>query len=82
VWARNGRELFYVDLPKGQLMAVTIQAEPELRFSAPVALFNVREFAFSSQPPSCNVAAEGRFLMIRPAGNVTPGKRPVTFVLN
>jgi hypothetical protein len=63
-------------------MAVSIQVEPELRFSAPVALFNVREFAFSSQPPSYDVAADGRFLMIRPAGNLAPGKRPLTVVLN
>jgi eukaryotic-like serine/threonine-protein kinase len=82
VWARNGRELFYVDSPKEQLMAVSIQAEPELRFSAPVALFDVREFAFSSQPPSYDVAADGRFLMIKPAGNLAPGKRPLTVVLN
>jgi serine/threonine protein kinase len=82
VWARNGRELFYIDLPKGQFMAVSIQAQRELRFSAPVALFNLREFAFSSQPPSYDVAADGRFLMIRPAGNVGPGRRPLTVVLN
>jgi Tol biopolymer transport system component len=82
VWARNGRELFYVDSRKGQLMAVSIQAEPELRFSAPVALFDVREFAFSSQPPSYDVAADGRFLMIKPGGNLAPGKRPLTVVLN
>jgi serine/threonine-protein kinase len=82
VWARNGRELFYVDRPKAQLMAVSIQAEGELRFSAPVALFSVREFAFSSQPPSYDVAADGRFLMIRSVGNVAPGKRPLTVVLN
>jgi eukaryotic-like serine/threonine-protein kinase len=82
VWARNGRELFYVDSPIGRLMTVSIQAEPELQFSAPVALFNVREFAFASQPPSYDVAADGRFVMIRPAGNVAPGKRPLTVVLN
>jgi len=82
VWARNGRELFYIDRPKAQLMTVSIQAEGELRFSAPVALFNVRDFAFSSQPPSYDVAADGRFLMIRPAGNVAPGKRSLTVVLN
>jgi serine/threonine protein kinase/dipeptidyl aminopeptidase/acylaminoacyl peptidase len=81
VWARNGRELFYVDLPKGQLMAVSIQVEPELRFSTPVALFSVREFRFS-QPPTYDVAADGRFLMIRQAGNVAPGTRPLTVVLN
>jgi eukaryotic-like serine/threonine-protein kinase len=82
VWSRNGRELFYIDSPNGQLIAVSIQTQPELRFSAPVALFNVRDFAFSSQPPSYDVAADGRFLMIRPAGNVAPGKRPLTVVLN
>jgi hypothetical protein len=82
VWSRNGRELFYVDSPNGQLIAVSITTGPELKFSAPVSLFNVRDFAFSSQPPSYDVAADGRFLMIRPAGNVPPGKRPLTVVLN
>jgi hypothetical protein len=63
-------------------MAASVHGGPEVRFSAPVALFNVREFAFSSQPPSYDVAADGRFLMIRPTGNLAPGKRPFTVVLN
>jgi Tol biopolymer transport system component len=82
VWARNGRELFYLDSIKQQLMAVSIQAGPQLRFSAPVALFSTSEFLFLPQPASYDVAADGRLLMIRPAGRVQPGTRPLTVVLN
>jgi hypothetical protein len=82
VWARNGRELFYHDAVKAQLMSVSIQAGPELRFSAPVALFSTEEFVFVGQPPSYDVAADGRFVMLKPMGRAKPGTRPLTVVLN
>jgi Tol biopolymer transport system component len=82
VWARNGRELFYIDPPKRQLMAVSIQAGPELRFSAPVALFTTSEFVFSPQPRSYDVAPDGRFLMLKAPGRAQPGSRPLTVILN
>jgi serine/threonine protein kinase len=81
VWARNGRELFYHDSVKGQLMVVSIEEGQELRFSAPVALFSTREFQFGSQPPSYDVARDGRFLMLK-SGRAQPGTRPLTVVLN
>ena len=82
VWARNGRELFYLDLIKQQVMAVAIQTGPELRFSAPVALFSTTEFALSSQPPSYDVATDGRLIMIKAMGRAKPGTRPLTVILN
>jgi len=82
IWARTGRELFYHDAVKNQLMAVSIQPGPEFQFSAPVALFSTVEFFFSPQPPSYDVAADGRLLMLKPTGRVQPGTRPLTVVLN
>jgi serine/threonine protein kinase/Tol biopolymer transport system component len=82
VWARNGRELFYLDALKQQIMAVPIQSAAEFRFSPPVALFNTAEFVFLPQPPSYDIAADGRFLMIESMGRRQPGTRPLTVVLN
>jgi serine/threonine protein kinase len=82
VWARNGRELFYNDPIKDQLMAVPVQAGPDFRFSAPVALYSTSEFLFSPQPPSYDVASDGRLLMLMPKGRPKPGTRPLTVVLN
>jgi hypothetical protein len=82
VWARNGRELFYNDPLKDQLMAVSVEAGPDFRFSPPVALFSTSEFLFSSQPPSYDVASDGRLLMLMPKGRAKPGTRPLTVILN
>jgi serine/threonine-protein kinase len=82
VWARNGRELFYLDALKQQIVAVPIHAAAEVRFGAPVALFSTGEFVFLPQPPSYDVAADGRFLMIKSMGRVRPGTRPLRVVLN
>jgi len=82
VWARNGRELFYTDPIKDLLMAVSVQAGPDFRFSAPVALYSTAEFLFSPQPPSYDVASDGRLLMIMLKGRPKPGTRPLTVILN
>jgi serine/threonine protein kinase/dipeptidyl aminopeptidase/acylaminoacyl peptidase len=82
VWARNGRELFYNDPLKDQLMAVSVEAGPDFRFSPPMALFSTSEFLFSSQPPSYDVASDGRLLMLMPRGRAKPGTRPLTVILN
>jgi serine/threonine protein kinase/dipeptidyl aminopeptidase/acylaminoacyl peptidase len=82
VWGRNSRELFYQDPRREQLIMASLQAGPELRFTPPVALFGTSEFVASSQPPSYDVASDGRFLMIKRAGDAKPGTRPLAVVLN
>jgi serine/threonine-protein kinase len=74
-WSRNGRELFFVE---GQetIMRAAIKPGPELAFEPPVALFRTR-FTRSTQPPSYDVARDGRFLFVR----TTESQPPVNLVV-
>ena len=76
VWARNGRDLFYVG-PTG-LMAVRVNLQDTSRYERPVRLFEGTLFAKSEQPPSYDVAADGRFLMTTEDGP----KSSISVVLN
>ena len=64
VWARNGRELYYLEGNK--LMAVAVETGPEFNFKPPVLLFEYR-YQRSLQPPSYDVGPDGRFLVIKPS---------------
>ena len=64
VWARNGRELYYLEGNK--LMAVAVDTGAEFNFKAPVLLFEYR-YQRSLQPPSYDVGVDGRFLVIKPS---------------
>jgi hypothetical protein len=63
VWAKDGRQLFYLEGDK--LMSVRVDPGTEARFAhrAPVMLFE-KSFMRAGQPPSFDVAADGRFLML------------------
>ena len=63
-WARNGRELYYLEGNK--LMAVAVSAGSEFNFKPPVLLFEYR-YQLSVQPPSYDVGLDGRFLVIKAA---------------
>jgi serine/threonine-protein kinase len=68
-WSRSGRELFYRDPVKNQLMAVSVQTAPEFRVGDPQALFTLPSRAtggsFTVQDQSWDVAPDGnRFLVI------------------
>jgi Tol biopolymer transport system component len=66
-WSADGRQLFY--LQGSSVMAVEVQSEAELSFSAPELLFSGPYIANpvpASQ--SYDVAADGRFLMIELPG--------------
>jgi serine/threonine-protein kinase len=61
-WSKDGRELYY---RQGNLMmAVAVQTGTTFSFLPARALFEHR-YADSSQPPSYDVAAGGRFLMVK-----------------
>jgi eukaryotic-like serine/threonine-protein kinase len=65
-WSRDGRELFYRDPNKGQLMVAAMRTEPEFRAGRPQALFELHT-------PYWDVAPDGkRFLVVKnpetPAG--------------
>ena len=62
VWARDGGSLFFLD--GRTMMAVTVEAKANVEFEAPVALFDSDHRAYQ-QPPSYDVAADGRFVTIR-----------------
>ena len=63
VWAKDGRTLFYLE--DDRLMSVRVHAGSATRFAcdAPVMLVE-KTFLRSSQPPSFDVAADGRLLML------------------
>ena len=62
VWARNGKELFY--LGENKMMAVTVDTRAGFTFKPPTPLFE-NHYAVMSQPPSYDVSSDGRFLMIK-----------------
>ena len=74
VWARDGRTLHYVE--GRALMAVTVETSTGFEFGAPVRLFE-DDFRHFQQPPSYDVAADGRFVTIR--SEATP---PISVLLN
>ena len=74
LWARDGRTLYYVE--GRALMAVTVDASTGFEFGAPAHLFE-DDFRQFQQPPSYDVAADGRFVTIR--SDATP---PISVLLN
>ena len=68
IWARNGRELYYLEGNK--LMAVAVGTTSEFNFKAPVLLFEFR-YQRSRQPPWYHVGVDGRFLVIKPSNATT-----------
>jgi Tol biopolymer transport system component len=78
VWSRNGRELYYLEASK--MMAVAVDARAGFSFKPPTLLFE-SHYIQLVQPPSYDVAADGRFLMIKPADTSAAGA-PFTVVLN
>jgi Tol biopolymer transport system component len=78
VWARSGKELYYLEAAK--LMAVAIEARADFNFKPAAFLFE-SNYVRGGQPPSYDVAADGRFIMIKSA-NSRAGTSPMTVVLN
>ena len=76
IWGRNGQELFYLERQK--MMAVAVKAGERFSAAEPVELFE-GPYLRLAQPPSYDVALDGRFLMIRPTGQVEP---PITAIFN
>ena len=73
VWARDGRELFYLEGDK--LMRVPVSADASARFTyQPPVMVLEKSFVRFSQPPSFDVAADGRLLIMGqgPAGPAAP----------
>jgi Tol biopolymer transport system component len=78
VWGRGGRELYYLEGNK--LMFVALDTRSAFNFKPPSLLFE-SSYLHGGQPPSYDVAADGRFLMIKSA-RLQTAAAPVTVVLN
>jgi Tol biopolymer transport system component len=77
VWSADGRELFYFEGTK--LMSIVVDTKSGFNFKPPVVLFE-SPHPRETQPPSFDVARDGRFVMIKSAeGQASPH---ITVVLN
>ena len=68
VWSSDGSELFYLEA--NGMMAVSVDTSDGFDFDAPTRLFEGPFLRFP-QPPSYDVASDGRFLMVRPNADPT-----------
>ena len=90
LWARNGREIFFMTLRGESLMAAAILESPgsaAFRSSTPIKLFDTRGYLVSTSVAGrpYDVSADGgRFLMIKPVSGrgETSVPRSITVVLN
>jgi serine/threonine-protein kinase len=71
LWARNGRELFYLDDALNRLMVVPVQADGEtFRMGSPVKVFDYPLVVSSYSTRSFDISPDGqRFLVIKGATN-------------
>ena len=80
-WSRHGHELYFVENGT-RLMAVTVQPGSGFNFASPRLLFESRYPYAAGQRSNLHydVAADGRFVVIRPAPAAAPA--PITVVVN
>jgi serine/threonine-protein kinase len=74
-WSRDGRELFYRDPEKNQLLAVEVQTGPELRAGQPKALFELNTSAW-------DVAPDGQRFLVVKAPQAEAGAPQLNVVVN
>jgi serine/threonine-protein kinase len=79
LWARSGRELFYLVLP-GRMMAVPIQSGPTFAAGNPQVVFEGRYFTGGGR--SYDVSPDGRrFLMIKDASATSDTSTPPQLII-
>lgn len=81
VWAKNGREIYYRHSTREGtwMMAVPVRAGATLELGQPVRLFR-DDYASAWAGAAYDVAADGRFLMVKPVPESAP--RDIVVVLN
>lgn len=67
VWSRDGTEIFYLEGRK--MMAVAVRTDPIFEAGEPRLLFESDHIADPFGNPNYDVAADGRFIMIRSVGS-------------
>ena len=78
VWARNGRELYYLQTQEKLMMAVAVDTANGFNFKPAVRLFETSHVR-SPQPPSYDVTTDGRFVVLK---SETTGAEPITVIFN
>jgi serine/threonine-protein kinase len=93
LWARNGKELFYVTPDGNTLMTVEVSSGPTFRKGTPQKLLDTRRYFFpvalgntGNAGRTYDVSDDGRFLVVRATAE-EPGGEPaappsITVVLN
>jgi Tol biopolymer transport system component len=77
-WPAGGRELLYLE--SGKLMSVRVDGTGETsRFGSPSMLFETAMVFAASQPPTYDVAADGRILLLKPLPARSP---PIEIIVN
>jgi Tol biopolymer transport system component len=76
LWAKSGRELFYIQ--GNRLVSMEVDTRSGFAFKPPTPLFDAPALP-GQQPPSYDVTADGRFIVLRSSNSVTT---PVTVVIN
>ena len=76
VWERNGREIYY--LQDKLMMAVAIDTTRGFNFKPAIGLFETSHVR-SNQPPSYDVTADGRFVVLKPRATAD---EPITVIFN
>ena len=79
VWSRRGDELYYLE--GRRLMAVAVSVGSTFGFKPATFLFESRDLT-TDQPPSYDVALDGRFLMIKPSATQPRTAPQIVVVLN
>jgi Tol biopolymer transport system component len=74
-WSRGGRERFYLNPAKSQVMAVEIQAGPMFRVGQPHALFEQRN-------PDWDVAPDGQHFLVRKQPQTVQNEAKLQVVVN
>jgi len=72
VWARNGRELFYL-APGGRMMSVAVQSSSTFSVGRSARLFE-GAYEMPTEARHFDVAADGRFLMIKKTADQDSGR--------
>jgi Tol biopolymer transport system component len=79
VWAKNGRELFYLEGDKLMRVRVGTDTKARLAYEPPMMLLE-KSFMRAPQPPSFDVADDGRLLIL---GRVPAGpSAPIEVIVN
>ena len=76
VWSRSGKELYY--LQGASLMSVAIESGGTFNFKPPTRLFE-SPYQRGTQPPTYDVASDGRFVMVK---SDSPATNVVSVILN